>query len=74
MVHFMLADVTRCGCGEEAWERLENGFHAIGLIVVLRDGLWRSLFKGFSRSYLGFSLALVILNGSLGLLGGDSGD
>ena len=70
----MLADVTRCGCGVEAWERLENGLHAIDLIVVFCYGLWRSLFKGFSRSSLGFSLALVICNGSLGSLGGDFRD
>ena len=74
MVHCMLADVTWCGCGVEAWERLEHGLHVIGLIVVLRYGLWRSLFKGFSCSSLGFSLALVICNGSPGLLGGNFGD
>ena len=74
MVHCVLADVTWCGCGVEAWERLENGLHEIGLIFVLRDGLWRSLFKGFSRSSLGFSLVSIICNGSPGSLGGKFGD
>ena len=73
MVHCVLDDVTRCGCGVEVWERLENALHAIGLIFILRDGLWRSLFKGFSRSSLGFSLAWIICNGSPGSLGGDFG-
>ena len=74
MVHCMLADVTWCGCGVEAWERLEHVLHAICLIFVLRDGLWRSLFKGFSCSSLGFYLASIICNGSPGSLGGDFGD
>ena len=70
----MLNDVTWCGCGVGAWERLEHGLHAIGLIFVLCYGLWRSLLKGFSCSSLGFYLALVICNGSPGSLGGYFGD
>ena len=70
MVHFMLADVTWCGCGVEVWDRLEHGVHAIGLLFVLRYGLWCNLFKGFSRSSLGFSLVLVICNSSPGSRGG----
>ena len=74
MVHCMLNDVIWCGCGVGAWERLEHGIHAIGLIFVLRYGPWRSLLKGFSCSSLGFSLELVICNVSPGSLGGDFRD